>query len=63
MSDFHVGTQIYSGQTALDQLDDVQNQQIMLVCDPFLNDSQELQKIKNQLKIRRICLVRILLFN
>ncbi|MGO3110957.1 MAG: 1-propanol dehydrogenase PduQ [Latilactobacillus curvatus] len=47
MSDFHVGTQIYSGQTALDQLDDVQNQQIMLVCDPFLNDSQELQKIKN----------------
>lgn len=45
MSDFHVGTQIYSGQTALDQLDTIMNQRIMLVCDPFLNGSDELKKI------------------
>lgn len=45
MSDFHVGTQIYSGKTALDQLNEIQQQRILLVCDPFLKDSATLEEI------------------
>lgn len=57
MADFYVRTKIYSGKSSLDELNSLHNQKIMLVCDPFLDGSAELEMIKshfsndNQVKV------------